>query len=148
MIVPSSPLSVLRSSQSRPASARNDVPSGRGVSIRCPRTGPAAGGEARECGGSVASSSADAAGRAAGRLLSNAARHARSTRVGVILKAGQGEITLTVSDNGRGIPAQGRRSGLRNLADRSEGLGGSFTVDAPEEGGSRLVWRAPLTTGS
>ncbi|MFJ3961114.1 GAF domain-containing protein [Streptomyces sp. NPDC090036] len=83
-----------------------------------------------------------------GELLSNAARHARSTRVGVILKAGQGEITLTVSDNGRGIPAQGRRSGLRNLAERAEGLGGSFTVDAPEEGGSRLVWRAPLPTGS
>uniref|UniRef100_A0AAU2K0U4 GAF domain-containing sensor histidine kinase n=1 Tax=Streptomyces sp. NBC_00049 TaxID=2903617 RepID=A0AAU2K0U4_9ACTN len=83
-----------------------------------------------------------------GELLSNAARHAQSTRVGVILKAGQGEITLTVSDNGRGIPAQGRRSGLRNLAERAEGLGGSFTVDTPDEGGSRLVWRAPLPTGS
>ncbi|MFJ1566453.1 sensor histidine kinase [Streptomyces erythrochromogenes] len=83
-----------------------------------------------------------------GELLSNAARHARSTRVGVTLKAVPGEITLTVSDNGRGIPAQGRRSGLRNLAERAEGLGGTFTVDAPDEGGSRLVWRAPLPTGS
>ncbi len=55
---------------------------------------------------------------------------------------------LTVSDNGKGIPAQGRRSGLRNLAERAEGLGGTFTVDTPDEGGSRLVWRAPLPTGS
>ncbi len=83
-----------------------------------------------------------------GELLSNAVRHAQSTRVGVVLKAGPGEITLTVSDNGRGIPAQGRRSGLLNLAERAEALGGTFTVDAPDEGGSRLVWRAPLPTGS
>ncbi|MCX4807596.1 GAF domain-containing protein [Streptomyces sp. NBC_01214] len=83
-----------------------------------------------------------------GELLSNATRHAQATRVGVTLKAAPGEIMLTVSDNGRGIPAQGRRSGLRNLAERAEGLGGTFTVDAPDEGGSRLVWRAPLPTGS
>ncbi|MFG2231450.1 GAF domain-containing protein [Streptomyces sp. NPDC048723] len=85
---------------------------------------------------------------ALGELLSNATRHAQATRVGVTLKAAPGEIMLTVSDNGKGIPAQGRRSGLRNLAERAEGLGGTFTVDTPDEGGSRLVWRAPLPTGS
>ncbi|WP_330294797.1 sensor histidine kinase [Streptomyces sp. NBC_00503] len=83
-----------------------------------------------------------------GELLSNAARHSQATRVGVTLKAGPGEIMLTVSDNGRGIPAQGRRSGLLNLAERAEGLGGTFSIDTPDEGGSRLVWRAPLPTGS
>ncbi|WP_185921813.1 GAF domain-containing sensor histidine kinase [Streptomyces sp. WAC06614] len=81
---------------------------------------------------------------ALGELLSNAARHARATRVGVTLRAGQGEIVLTVSDNGTGIPAQGRRSGLRNLDERARSVGGTFTIGAPEEGGSRLVWRAPL----
>ncbi|MEU6395509.1 GAF domain-containing protein [Streptomyces cinnamoneus] len=85
---------------------------------------------------------------ALGELLSNATRHAQATRVGVTLKAAPGEIMLTVSDNGKGIPAQGRRSGLRNLAERAKGLGGNFTVDTPDEGGSRLVWRAPLPTGS
>ncbi|WP_133896167.1 GAF domain-containing sensor histidine kinase [Streptomyces sp. KS 21] len=83
-----------------------------------------------------------------GELLSNAARHAQATRVGVTLRAAKGEIMLTVSDNGKGIPAQGRRSGLRNLAERAEGLGGTFTIETPDEGGSRLVWRAPLPTGS
>ncbi|MFH7597895.1 GAF domain-containing sensor histidine kinase [Streptomyces racemochromogenes] len=82
-----------------------------------------------------------------GELLSNAARHARATRVAVALKAGQGEIVLTVSDNGVGIPAQGRRSGLRNLDERARAVGGTFTVGTPDEGGSRLVWRAPLTPG-
>ncbi|WP_330328831.1 GAF domain-containing sensor histidine kinase [Streptomyces sp. NBC_00536] len=83
-----------------------------------------------------------------GELLSNAARHAQATRVGVNLKAGADEIVLTVSDNGVGIPPQGRRSGLSNLAERARDLGGSFAVEVPDEGGSRLVWRAPLHTGT
>ncbi|MEU9716647.1 GAF domain-containing sensor histidine kinase [Streptomyces sp. NPDC047976] len=95
----------------------------------------------------VPSEIADHVMAALGELLSNAARHAGATRVAVALKAEPGEIVLTVSDNGRGIPAQGRRSGLRNLDDRAQGLGGTFTVDTPDEGGSRLVWRAPLPTG-
>ncbi|MFC9581575.1 GAF domain-containing protein [Streptomyces yangpuensis] len=79
-----------------------------------------------------------------GELLSNAARHARATRVDVNLRAAGGEVALAVSDNGTGIPAEGRRSGLRNLDERAQVVGGSFTVETPEEGGSRLVWRAPL----
>lgn len=69
-----------------------------------------------------------------GELLSNAARHAQSTRVGVTLRAASAEIVLTVTDNGKGIPAQGRRSGLRNLDERARGLGGTFTVDSPDGG--------------
>ncbi|MFE1409225.1 GAF domain-containing protein [Streptomyces sp. NPDC058746] len=83
-----------------------------------------------------------------GELLSNAARHAQATQVAVTLKAGQSEIALTVSDNGTGVPPQGRRSGLRNLDERARSVGGTFTVEAPEEGGSRLVWRAPLARSS
>ncbi|MDX3540363.1 GAF domain-containing sensor histidine kinase [Streptomyces sp. MB09-01] len=96
----------------------------------------------------VPSEVADHVMAALGELLSNAARHAGATRVAVALKAEPGEIVLTVSDNGRGVPVQGRRSGLLNLDDRARGLGGSFTVDTPDDGGSRLVWRAPLPTGS
>ncbi|MGW7451856.1 GAF domain-containing protein [Streptomyces sp. NPDC054787] len=88
---------------------------------------------------------ADHAMAVLGELLSNAARHARATRVGVTLRASRAELELTVSDNGCGIPAQGRRSGLRNVRERAESLGGTFTLDSPEGGGSRLVWRAPLT---
>ncbi|MFJ3175331.1 GAF domain-containing protein [Streptomyces roseus] len=77
-------------------------------------------------------------------LLSNAARHAQATRVGVALRAGSGEVVLTVSDNGKGVPAQGRRSGLRNAADRATELGGGFSFDTPQEGGSHFEWRVPL----
>ncbi|WP_457032706.1 GAF domain-containing protein [Kitasatospora sp. P5_F3] len=75
--------------------------------------------------------------------LSNAARHAEATRVEVSVAAGA-ELLLTVTDNGRGLPAGGRRSGLANLADRAAALGGSFEARAGAEGGAELVWRVPL----
>ncbi|MFJ5708270.1 GAF domain-containing protein [Streptomyces sp. NPDC093105] len=77
-------------------------------------------------------------------MLSNAARHAHATRVEVALQATAHEVVLTVTDNGRGIPEGGRRSGLNNLEERARGVGGTLTIERPEQGGSRLVWRAPL----
>ncbi|MEU6058308.1 GAF domain-containing protein [Streptomyces sp. NPDC047097] len=77
--------------------------------------------------------------------LSNAARHAHATRLEVGLRATADEVVLTVVDDGCGIPAQGRRSGLRNLQERAGAAGGAFEAGQVPDGGSRLVWRAPLT---
>ncbi|WP_396781282.1 sensor histidine kinase, partial [Microbispora sp. H10830] len=71
-------------------------------------------------------------------------RHAKATRADVAVHAGDGRLTLVVEDNGVGIPAEGRRSGLRNLADRAERLGGALTLTSPEAGGARLKWSVPL----
>jgi signal transduction histidine kinase len=79
-----------------------------------------------------------------GEALSNAARHAEARRVEVVLQATGTQVVLTVQDDGVGIPAQGRRSGLRNLAERAEGLGGSLELTDPPGGGARLVWSPPL----
>ncbi|MFF1798901.1 sensor histidine kinase, partial [Kitasatospora sp. NPDC058263] len=79
-----------------------------------------------------------------GESLSNAARHARASRVEVALRALGGRVTLTVTDDGVGVPAGGRRSGLRNLAERAERAGGSFALREAEDGGTRVVWEAPL----
>ncbi|MFE6774804.1 GAF domain-containing protein [Streptomyces sp. NPDC057702] len=63
--------------------------------------------------------------------LSNAFRHARASRIEVVVDAtvrlpdGREGVRLTVADDGVGIAEGGRRSGLRNLARRAEALGGS-----------------------
>jgi signal transduction histidine kinase len=75
--------------------------------------------------------------------LSNAAKHAQAAWIEVSVVAGE-ELTLTVTDDGVGIAAGGRRSGLRNLEHRATSLGGSLQVKARESGGTRLVWRVPL----
>jgi signal transduction histidine kinase len=80
--------------------------------------------------------------------LSNAARHAHASQVDVTVDAGSdGMLTVQVIDNGTGIPEEGRRSGLRNLARRAEKLGGELGIGPADPGapapGTRLQWRVP-----
>ncbi|GAA2617803.1 GAF domain-containing sensor histidine kinase [Streptomyces tubercidicus] len=79
-----------------------------------------------------------------GEALSNAARHAHATAVEVSLAVGGGALSLSVTDNGVGLPRHGRRSGLSNLAKRAESVGGELTLETPAQGGTRLLWQAPL----
>ncbi|MDQ0779923.1 signal transduction histidine kinase [Streptomyces aurantiacus] len=76
--------------------------------------------------------------------LTNIARHAQARRAEVVLETDGRELLLTVSDNGVGIPSGGRRSGLRNMAERAEQLSGSLRTDGPVDGGTTLVWRVPV----
>ncbi|WP_435840736.1 GAF domain-containing protein [Streptomyces cinnamoneus] len=85
--------------------------------------------------------------------LSNAFRHARASRIEVLVDAtaalpdGREAVRLTVADDGVGIPEGGRRSGLRNLAKRAESLGGSSSYGpglGDDGGGTKVIWEAPL----
>jgi len=80
--------------------------------------------------------------------LSNAARHADASRLDVSVDTdADGMLSVQVTDDGVGIPANGRRSGLRNLASRAEKLGGELRFEPAEPGaarpGTRLEWRVP-----
>ncbi|MGA5817142.1 GAF domain-containing protein [Kitasatospora sp. NPDC094028] len=99
-------------------------------------------------------------------MLSNTARHARASRVGVEIDAtihlggdgrpvggdpespargGRPGVLLTVTDDGVGIPAGGRRSGLLNLTRRAEALGGdAWHEPGPHRRGARVRWSARL----
>ncbi|WPP28375.1 GAF domain-containing protein [Streptomyces sp. CL7] len=80
--------------------------------------------------------------------LANIARHARADRADVVLETDGKEVRLTVTDNGVGIPAGGRRSGLTNMAERARKLGGDMELENPGGGGARLQWYAPLGRSS
>jgi signal transduction histidine kinase len=75
--------------------------------------------------------------------LSNAARHSGGTRVDVIIEAGS-QLALVVRDNGAGMRDSTRRSGLANLAERAEQLGGTLKVGPVNGGGTELHWQVPL----
>ncbi|MGH8869877.1 MAG: GAF domain-containing protein [Actinomycetes bacterium] len=86
-----------------------------------------------------------------GEALTNVARHAGAGAVEVSLSVDatdRGDLSLTVVDDGCGLPPGpgGRRSGLRNMAERAEADGGTLDVGNAPTGGTRLVWRVPLFT--
>jgi signal transduction histidine kinase len=73
--------------------------------------------------------------------LSNTARHAKASRADVSVVVDDDWVTLTVNDNGLGLAADGRRSGLANLEARAGTLGGTFIAHSAPEGGTEVVWR-------
>ncbi|GAA4947540.1 two-component system sensor histidine kinase [Streptomonospora halophila] len=78
-----------------------------------------------------------------GEALSNIARHAEASRAQIRVVVDDG-ISVEVEDDGVGIPEEGRRSGLLNLADRAARCGGVFEASPRPGGGTLLSWRAPI----
>jgi signal transduction histidine kinase len=78
--------------------------------------------------------------------LSNVARHAHATAVSIDIRITAEEVTLTVTDDGVGLPPDGRRSGLNNLQRRADDLGGRFAARpaATPAGGTVVSWTVPL----
>jgi signal transduction histidine kinase len=74
--------------------------------------------------------------------LTNAAKHADATEARVEISATDDEVTVEVSDAGRGGASMARGSGLRGLADRVEALGGH--LDLRSLPGRGTVVRATL----
>ncbi len=78
--------------------------------------------------------------------VSNAVRHAHASELTVTISVND-DVVINVTDNGIGIPVAVAQSGLRNLRVRATELGGTFSVSPISEGGTRLLWMAPVRTG-
>ena len=93
-----------------------------------------------------------------GEALFNAATHGKATCVAVRLRYGPDALTITVSDNGTGDPAQLRRAlrlssegdlsglhrGLANMLDMADSLGGTLSIRRGRPGGVLLRLSLPL----
>lgn len=77
--------------------------------------------------------------------LTNVAKHARASCADVVVTPGDGEVSVTVSDDGVGGAGMGAGRGLAGLAARAGALGGTFEVRSPA--GGPTVVRAVLPCG-
>jgi PAS domain S-box-containing protein len=80
--------------------------------------------------------------------LTNVAKHAQATWVGIRLGTEGDELMLEIADNGRGISAEDMNKpksfGLRGIRERMRGLGGSLELARNSPLGTRVILRAPF----
>lgn len=89
-----------------------------------------------------------AAFRVAQEALTNVARHAGASMVQIRVDRTPQELTLEVSDNGRGISDDAMRAprslGLLGIRERARRLGGTATIARREPSGTTVTLRLPL----
>ena len=76
--------------------------------------------------------------------LTNVAKHAQADHVWVTVSTDGRLLCLTVADDGVGLGRSQRRSGLSNLRERAERLGGYLELERSTEGGLLVCWTIPL----
>jgi two-component system sensor histidine kinase DevS len=77
--------------------------------------------------------------------VSNAVRHAEASTLSVSVAIKDGVLRILVVDDGRGLPEDVSPSGLGNLGDRAEAVGGAFTLGRGPDGGVKVEWSAPVS---
>jgi signal transduction histidine kinase len=78
--------------------------------------------------------------------LTNAVRHGKSTRVRVNFWVADGDLLLTITDNGKGADEIVKGIGLKGMEERIGALGGTISTGRATEGGFSLSLRVPLST--
>jgi signal transduction histidine kinase len=81
----------------------------------------------------------------ASEALANVAKHANATSAEVSMALEHGRLRVEIADDGRG-GADPAGAGLRGLADRAAALDGSFVVESPTGGGTRIVTELPCAS--
>lgn len=81
--------------------------------------------------------------RVAQESLTNVARHARASRVELVLEPGAGSVVLRVRDDGRGFEHPPDGGGLRGMRERAVLVGGALAVKAGPTGGVEVRLEVP-----
>ncbi|MDQ0729202.1 GAF domain-containing protein [Microbacterium sp. W4I20] len=80
--------------------------------------------------------------------LTNTVKHAHAHHVEVAAEVTGDVVVLTVLDDGHGIPAGARLSGLANITERAQLRGGVCTITSESPSGTRIEWMAPVSDGN
>ena len=80
--------------------------------------------------------------------LTNVARHSMASNVEIGLAYANGEVTLTVTDDGRGFDINRTHSGfgLISMGQRVEPLGGNLTVESTPGKGTSISCTVPVSS--
>jgi PAS domain S-box-containing protein len=81
--------------------------------------------------------------------LGNVARHAQASVAGVVVSVDEGNVVMTVTDDGVGPPTDPRQvqagHGLKNLKQRAAAFSGTCTLEGRHDGsGAVLIWSVPF----
>jgi signal transduction histidine kinase len=81
--------------------------------------------------------------------LQNVAKYGEASRITVRLRAEDGNLVFAVEDNGSGFDpvSTPRGSGLQNMQDRLEALGGRFEVRSKPGAGTSVIGQIPVRSG-
>jgi signal transduction histidine kinase len=85
--------------------------------------------------------------RVAQEALENAARHAEASHISVSLRQRDGELVLTIADDGRGFGEGAQLAdqfGLRGMRERAELIGGQMEVESQPGRGTRISLRSAI----
>jgi two-component system sensor histidine kinase UhpB len=88
--------------------------------------------------------------RVAQESLTNVIRHAHATRSDVTLTADASVLTLTVTDDGVGLPTAGGvdgGTGLTGMRERALLVGGRLSLRSREAGGTEVMLQVPIGPG-
>jgi len=95
---------------------------------------------------------ATAAYRIAQEALTNVARHSGASRVDISLRAEEGELHLSVEDDGMGLApeqlGESKGLGVIGMRERASLIGGTLSIGPGAGGGVRIDLRIPLDAAS
>ena len=85
--------------------------------------------------------------------VTNIVRHAKANQISALLERNNGELSLSISDDGVGFDLGVLRSsaatlGLRGMEERVQALGGTITIDSAPAMGTTICARFPVRSNS
>jgi signal transduction histidine kinase len=76
--------------------------------------------------------------------LTNSIRHGQASRIVIQFWEADGQLSMTVTDNGLGSSEIVKGIGLAGMEERLDSVGGILTISSPEEGGFRVKVAIPV----
>jgi signal transduction histidine kinase len=85
--------------------------------------------------------------RIASEAINNVVKHAEAQTCKVRIEVCQGQLTLTVTDNGTSMPERYQIGvGFHSMQERAAELGGVLSIQLGDQGGTQVVARLPIAS--